>query len=308
MSERLALIVANSHYQDQALVSQETPAASLHALASVLRDPNIGNFSSVETLFDQPTQEIQRQIRDLFHRRKKHDLILLYVFGHGVLDDGGHLFLASPDTELDSLQETAIPAAYITDCMDRSFSRQQILILDCVHIAAFTQGARVELGSSVSTGPAFEGKGYWRAVLTSNDATQIAWTGGELLGDAKQPGFFTRYIIQGLGTGAADLDGDGRVEIGELYAYIQDQFLQQPSAPEPHKWRYNEREKFYIARNPKLAGRRQPILWDVLIGAVMAPLVTVFLGRYADLSDSIGLAGILLLLYALLYWGLSIET
>jgi len=307
MSERIALIVGTSHYQDQAISRLEMPVPSLHALASVLRDPNIGNFNLVETIFDQPSHEIQRQIRDLFHRRKKHDLLLLYFFGYGALDEAGHLFLAASDTELDSLQGTAIPAAYITDSMDRSFSRQQILIFDCIHIAAFAPGARIELGSRMGTGPAFEGKGYWRIVLAANDATQVAWTGGELLGDVKQSAF-TRYLIRGLGTGAADLDQDGRVEIGEVYTYIQDQVVQQPEALEPHKWRYNQREKFYIARNPKLAVRSRPILWDVSVGAIMAPLVTVFLGRYADLSDSIGLAGILLLLYALLYWGLSLET
>ena len=178
----------------------------------MLRDPNIGNFNRVEIIFDQPSQEIQRQIRDLFHRRKKHDLLLLYFFGYGVLGEAGHLFLAASDTELDSLQGTAIPAAHVTDSMDRSFSRQQILILDCVHIAAFAPGARIELGSSVGVGPAFEGKGYWRFVLAANDTTQVAWTGDALPGDAQQSGF-TRYLIQGLGTGAADLDQDGRIEI-----------------------------------------------------------------------------------------------
>ena len=301
MPEHIALIVRNRNYQDKTLARLKTPEADVHALASVLSDPTIGHFTSLETLIDQPCHEIQRQIRDLFQWRKRHDVLLLYVSGHAVLDESGQLYLAATDTKLDALEETAISASYISECMDRSFSRQQILILDGYHCRILAPGARSAPGSNADTGAAFKGKGYWRVVLTANDITQYVIKGDEVLGEPGES-LFTPYLIQGLRTGALDLDGDGRIGIGELHTYIQDQVARHAPNQRPRIWRYDERDEFIIAYSPKRVEPKRPIKWDILIGALTVPAVTILLGAWADLSQSIGFAGLFLLFYAFLYW------
>ncbi len=301
MWERIALIISNSNYQDQTLSRLQEPKADVQALATVLSDPKIGSFSVVETVVDQPSLEIRRRIGNLFHSRKRDDVILLYVVGHALLDGEGQLYLAAADTKLDALDETAIPAAYITGCMDRSFSRQQILILDCVNSAASSEESAWAPGSSVGTGDAFQGKGYWRIVLAASDRTQYWLTGDRVLGDGESS-LFTRYLIQSLRTGAADLDGDGRVGIGELHKYFHDQVSRHSLNQQPHIWRYNERDEFIIAYHPRKVEHKRQVKWDIIAGAIMAPLATIILGRYADLGESIAMAGIVFFLYALLYW------
>jgi uncharacterized caspase-like protein len=98
--------------------------------------------------------------------------------------------------------------------MDRSFSKRQVLVLDCCHSGAFAHGAKSAQGVSVGTAEAFEGTGLGRVVLTATDSTQYAWEGDQVIGDA-QNSLFTHFLVEGLKTGAADKDADGVVTVDE---------------------------------------------------------------------------------------------
>ena len=69
--------------------------------------------------------------------------------------------------------------------MDRSHSKQLVLILDCCHSGAFGYGAKGVQGASVGTATAFEGTGRGRVVLTATDSTQYAWEGDQVSGDGQ---------------------------------------------------------------------------------------------------------------------------
>src|SRR5262249_45749315 len=195
MSQKLALIIGNGAYEDTTLARLVTPDADVRTLADVLRDPEIGGFE-VSLLVDQPEGAVRRAIARFFIDKRPGDVLLLYFSGHGVLDDQGHLYLAVRDTDHTLLRATAISAALITQEMDRSRSRRQVLILDCCHSGAFARGAKGVPGMSVGTAAAFEGHGYGKVVLTATDATQYAWEGDEILGQAENS-VFTHYLIQG---------------------------------------------------------------------------------------------------------------
>jgi uncharacterized caspase-like protein len=47
------------------------------------------------------------------------------------------------------LTGTAVPASFLTEEMDASRSRRQVLILDCCHSGAFARGAKGTVGGSV---------------------------------------------------------------------------------------------------------------------------------------------------------------
>ena len=130
-----------------------------------------------------------------------------------MLDDQGHLYLAVKDTERSLLRATGIPAAYITDEMNNSRSQRQVLILDCCHSGAFARGSKGATGASVGTATAFEGSGFGRVVLTATDATQYAWEGEQIIGEA-QSSLFTHHLINGMSSGAADLNHDGHITRG----------------------------------------------------------------------------------------------
>ena len=182
MSRKVALIIGNSEFEDENLARLVTPNADVDALAEVLRDPEIGAFDQVAALVNQPASMIRRAISAFFVGQRRDDLLLLYFSGHGIRDDRGQLFLAVKDTEHKLLRGTAIAASYITEEMDNSRSRRQVLILDCCHSGAFSRGIKAATGASVGTAAAFEGTGSGRVVLTATDSTQYAWEGDRVIG------------------------------------------------------------------------------------------------------------------------------
>ena len=254
MPRKLALVIGNSDYQDPALAQLKAPDADVRALTELLRDPEIGQFEHVTALVNEPEAHTRRAIAGFFVRARPDDQLLLYFSGHGLLDDKGRLYLAAKDTQRDLPQATAISAAFVTDAMDSSRSRQQLLILDCCHSGAFARGARAADEAKAVTQATFEGVGAGRAVLTATDATQYAWEGESVIGEAENS-VFTHFMIEGLRTGAADTDSDGRITLEELYTYLYSEVVRQTPKQTPRKWSYNQQGEFVIARNPHPARR-----------------------------------------------------
>jgi Caspase domain len=251
MERKLALIVGNDRFDDPHLACLVSPAAEARALADILKAPEIGGFDEVTTLVNEPETQVRRGIASLFARRKSDDLLLLYFSTHGLLDENGRLFLAARDTQRDLLKATSISASFVTEEMDNCLSRRQVLVLDCCHSGAFARGTKGALGASVGTAVTFEGNGFGRWVLTATDSTQYAWDGDQVIGGSDLPtSVFTRHLIEGLRTGAADEDDDGRISLDELYAYIYQQVLSETRRQTPGKWAYKQQGNLIIARNP----------------------------------------------------------
>jgi hypothetical protein len=249
MTRKLALIIGNSEYEDGNLARLITPDTDVNALAEVLRDVEIGGFDEVSALVNQPSTVIRRAISSFFLGRGREDLMLLYFSGHGIRDDRGQLFLAVKDTDHNLLRGTAIPATFITEEMDNSRSRQQVLILDCCHSGAFSHGMKAATGASVGTAAAFVGTGSGRVVLTATDSTQYAWEGDQVIGQAENS-VFTHYLVKGLCSGEADIDADGEITLDELYNYVYEQVVNETPMQTPGKWSYGQKGEIVIARNP----------------------------------------------------------
>ncbi len=251
MSNKLALIIGTSDYQDPGLQDLAAPIEDVRDLVEALRDPAIGSFDEVTPLLNAPAQTIRRSIARLFKDRAPDDLLVLYFSGHGVLDEQGQLYLTASDTERGLLSGTAIPAAFVSGEMDSCRSRRQVLILDCCHSGAFEKGSKGVLGASVGTKSAFGGSGYGRVVLTATDSTQYAWEGNKVIGDSIENSLFTHYLLEGLRTGQADSNGDGHISVEELYDYAARRVTEQTAKQKPYMWRFEKEGTFVIARNPK---------------------------------------------------------
>lgn len=249
MSKKLALIIGSSEYDDKNLSRLSTPDADVNALTEILRDSEIGNFDEVAFLMNEPASIVRRAISAFFSGRTSNDLLLLYFTGHGIRDDRGQLYLAVKDTEHAFLRATSIAASFITEEMDHSRSRRQVLILDCCHSGAFSPGMKAVAGASVGTATAFEGTGSGRVVLTATDSTQYAWEGDVVIGNAENS-VFTHYLIEGLRSGEADSDANGIITLDELYNYVYEQVVQKTPLQTPGKWSYGQRGEIAIARNP----------------------------------------------------------
>ena len=279
MPDRLALIIANSNFDDPKLSQLRTPLRDAEALAEVLGDPEIGNFD-VSLLVDEPEGEVRRKIARLYAHRRRSDLLLLYYSGHGIRDEHGDLYLAARDTEMDLFDATALDAAYVRARIDKSGSQRKVVVLDCCHSGAFA-GGKSGLGDSVGTEDAFAGSGYGRVILTASDALELAWEGDEWLG-AGRPSVFTHFLVEGLRTGEADLDDDGKISLDELYEYVYDKVMTSGHAKQtPHRWMQKVAGQIFIAQSSVVKPAELPA---GLLAATESPFAGVRRGTVDELD------------------------
>ncbi|MFC0600219.1 caspase, EACC1-associated type [Streptomyces palmae] len=228
---RDALLIATGTYDDHTLSTLRSPEQDCAGLADVLADPRIGAFRT-EQVKDAPAHQAMRAVERFFLDRSRNDLLLLHMSCHGIKDDDGHLYFAASDTDRDLPASTAIPAAFLRDRMERCRARTIIVLLDCCYSGAFLPGAkgdgRIHLRDELG--------GHGRAVLTATNRTEYAWEGQHLESAAPQPSRFTGALIEGLRTGAADLNGDGRITVTELYDYIYESLHRDGAKQHPRMW------------------------------------------------------------------------
>src|SRR5687767_10934278 len=216
MAGKYALIIGNTEYDDPGLARLTAAGGDTEDFARVLKDREICAFEDVSILLNEPEYVVRRTIDEFFDQKRPDDLLILYFSGHGVRDELGALYLAVKNTIRTRLRSTAIKSDYIREAMDQSRSRRQVLILDCCNSGAFSQGTKAATGVSIGTASAFEA-GYGRMILTASDSTQFAWEGSQVIGETDNS-VFTHFLVQGLER-EADLDGDGRITVDDLYDY-----------------------------------------------------------------------------------------
>ena len=79
----------------------------------------------------------------------------------------------------------------------------------------------------------------------------------KVLGDAGNS-VFTKYMIQGLETGDADINGDGLITVDELYDYVYERVVDETPKQTPGKWTQKQQGEIVIANNLNLA--RTPVV------------------------------------------------
>lgn len=247
-ARRAALLIASNVYDDPGLSQLAGPGNDVAALAEVLSDPSIGRFD-VTIIEDQSSYTIRTAIESFFDKRNRDDLLLLYISGHGIKDVDGRLYFAAQDTHRDRLRSTGIPSTFVNEVMAESRARKQLLLLDCCFSGAFARGMTIRATDTVGAGDYFR-NGRGSVIITASDAIHYAFESASATSDAVQS-LFTRHLIHGLQTGAADQNGDGVVTSGELYDYVFDQVIKQEDARQrPQKWVFNLEGDIIVAHAP----------------------------------------------------------
>jgi len=267
---RLALVVATSEYEDEGLAGLASPAADAAGLARVLAEPATCGFA-VSTVLNGRSDEIARTVEDFLAERDRGDLLMLYFSGHGLKDEYGRLYFATRNTVRDRLRSTAVPASLVNDLLLGCRSRRKVLVLDCCYGGAFARGLQVKADPSVHTADQFDARGL--VVLTASDATQYAFEGDVVRGEAA-PSAFTAHLIEGLETGTADVDGDGLISVDDAYEYVRRQLAGEPRLQSPRKWEFDVQGHIVIGRSGlagKPAASASPAALPVAISAPAAP-------------------------------------
>jgi hypothetical protein len=248
---KAALLVATAEYGDPAFRRLRTPGHDVEALTRVLADPTIGGMD-VHALVNQPGQVVEEEIEGFFADRKPDDLLVLYLSCHGVKDQDGRLYFAAKDTRMQRLAASGISSTFVNEQMGNSRSRRVVLLLDCCYSGAFARGFATRSGQGVELKERFQGRG--RVVITASSAMEYAFEAGQLTSQSGQPSIFTAAVVQGLATGEADRDGDGRISVDELYDFVFDRVRQ--ATPNQRPGIFSDVQgALYIAQNPNPPAR-----------------------------------------------------
>jgi len=253
VSGRYALLIGNGEFDASDIANLITPVFNTEQLKAVLLNQQIGQFDRAEVLPNGSCQDIKRAIATFFKGRSPDDVLLLFYSGHGLKDweHSGELFLAAKETETDPdlLDTTAVAANFIAKTIDRTPSRNVIVLLDCCYSGAATTGSMSALiPKPAGTADAFKGQGNKRIILTATDSTQRASERQEFVG-ASGHSVFSHCLIEGLSTGEADADRDGEISIEELYEYLIREVSRLNDRQTPKKFFGLER-KVVVAFNP----------------------------------------------------------
>jgi hypothetical protein len=246
---KVALLIGVSEYESGL---NPLPAAvkDLDAMKEVLLDSEIGGFAeaNVALLKNPDRQVVEEAIYTLFAGRQRDDLVLLFFSGHGIKDDSGTLYLATRCTRKSSQGElvspTAVSANFIHTCMSRSRSKRQVVILDSCFSGAFAEGLSAKDDGTIDIPAQLGGEG--RAILTSSSSTQYSFEqGGEALS------LYTRFLIEGIKTGAADQDEDDCVSIDELHEYASRKVREVKPELKPEIYAIREGFKIRLCKVPQ---------------------------------------------------------
>ncbi len=244
--KKLALLIGVSEYEYDL---NPLPGAlkDVDAIQRVLQHPDMGDFSpnNIKLLKNPQIPNMGMEIEKIFSNCQKHDLVLLYFSGHGIKDDNGNLYLASsqtckhPNGQL--ITSSTVAASFIHNIMDKSPSRRQVIILDCCFSGAFARGMTVKNDGDVDIKNQLGGEG--RAVLTSSTSTQYSFEE-----QASNHSIYTRYLVEGIENGKADLDGDGVISVDELHEYTRTRMQEVAPKSKPEIYAFKEGYKIQLAK------------------------------------------------------------
>ncbi|GGX33298.1 type VII secretion protein EccCb [Streptomyces noursei] len=219
MGDRRALLIATERYLDDSLPQLRSPVHDARKLATLLEDPDIGQFDSVQVLVDESKAVIEEAVERLFMDREV-DLALVYLSCHGLKDTRGRLHFATVRTNREMIRASSVSAEFIKESMEYSRARQKVALLDCCFSGAFGMSkGDAELDDIPRQFVDHRGSYVITAANSVQEAVEDETPGG---GPAAWSSVFTRAVIEGLHTGRADLDEDGWVTAQELYQYVSD--------------------------------------------------------------------------------------
>jgi len=212
---KVALLIGVSEYEP-GLNNLPAAVKDIAAMQRVLQDPEMGGFDQVKLLANPDPQAMQYEIETLFSGRSKDDLVLLFFSGHGIKDDSGRLYFATQITRKndkgDLIRATAVPTSFVHDIMNTSRCKRQAIILDCCFSGAFDPALQAKDDGAVDLRSQLGAEG--RVVLASSSSTEYSFEqqGSDL-------SLYTRYLVEGIETGAGDRNEDGFVSVLELHEY-----------------------------------------------------------------------------------------
>ncbi len=207
-----------------------------------------GVYREVKTksLFDEDvTTENVEALKEFLNQSRPDDVVLVFVAGHGVLDENFDYYFGTHDMDFTNPKEKGLAYEKLEGILDGIAANKKILIMDTCHsgeidkddvffaesteeeeneddISFRSVGASVETNESNATPSRLAGE-LFNDLRRGTGSTVISSAGGAefaMESDEWKNGLFTYCLLKGLKNGTADLDGDGKIMLLELQEYV----------------------------------------------------------------------------------------
>lgn len=237
-----------SQYKNPALNLQFAHKDATDLAALMQRYQNHFRRVVVKTYLNEAvTVDNIRKARELLQDAKVDDTVVVFISGHGAYDLSREAtyYYATHDVDLKNLAGTAASFDQIESLVRDIAPRRKLMLIDTCESGEMDDVTRADIearmrtaGLDGRTSAALRQDGagrprrvflYDRDRYIYNDLTRrtgaIVFTAshaGELSFESPsiQNGFFTREVVEALGSGQADANKDGTITLGELQAYV----------------------------------------------------------------------------------------
>ena len=226
--------------------------------ADGMGNPKTGSRDSFEKVFE-------RWIKSV----RKGDTVVVYLTGHGVLDDEGNVHYAfgnikGENNRAINLEEASYSMEKLRDKLDQCPAKSKLLILDCCHAGA-TRNQRnanaLHLARSSEAAAVFEDVGSV-TTLASSQGDEYS-----LMLPEKNHSLFTYWLLYGL-RGYADSDLDGKITLKELMDYVSSHVRDQTPNQTPKLIASNKENEIFFEPRSELTMTRTSEIAILLAEAV----------------------------------------
>lgn len=206
-----AVIVGIADYQYDFIISDLPYTLNeTEAVYSFLRSRKGGSVPAENICLLTDSQATRTNIilraKALFAKAKRNDRVILYFGGHG--GEG-----AFAPYDFNGFYESCLTYDDIKSIFKSARCNTKLMFADACYSGGIKGEARAkDKGGKTNGGNATDNLNI--VVLTASRGDEYAWQTSEF-----EMGFFTHYLIQGLG-GAANRDGNKYITIQELYYYV----------------------------------------------------------------------------------------
>ncbi|MEO0887257.1 MAG: SUMF1/EgtB/PvdO family nonheme iron enzyme [Cyanobacteria bacterium J06648_10] len=241
---KIALLIGVGDY-GTGLKSLQCPANGVTAMETVLKNPEIGGFDEVVPILNPDVGEMRSRISTTLAQLKKDDLVLFYFTGHGIKSASGDFYLTTAQSQLFEnghlITGTAVEADFIKGELRNCYAERKVIVLDCCFGGAFADGFLTMDSGAVDVEAELGDKGW--CVMTAATSQKYAL---EPLGEDLS--VYTRYLVEGLKTGGAALDGQAFVSVRHWHDYVKQQVKVAAPTTEPAIFNGLAGENIWVAR------------------------------------------------------------
>lgn len=229
-----AVSVGTDKYKDPSIPNLGLAKADAETFSAMVQSMGNARYRSVQSikLLDVAglADDLKEKLRIITNKASSSDTIMLHVAGHGMVDQKGEFYLLGSETIQSNLIETSVHWSDIASILSSARARV-FVFLDACH-----SGAADGLASNDEAVAAFLNRNSSITVIAASKGRQESEEHASLAG-----GVFTTSLAQivGFEHTKSDLNGNGVIELSELYAALKQKVVTQTSG----------RQTPWIARN-----------------------------------------------------------